>query len=282
MLNFRSKLTVAVAVVLSLGLGVWVAAQEKEKADKPASEAEKKAAIKDASYIFGYRMGIAEGKKNFPVELVDFDEFVAGMKAALKLEEGRVTSERYAEAARIFQALEIERRTKVADANAKFADEFLAKNGKAKGIQTMGEGRLQYVVADKGKGTKQPKSSDWVKVHYEVRLVEPGKEPKDYKVIESTKIAGKPADMPMGNLIEGWKQALGQMKEGAKWTLWVPPELAYEEEGNGRVIPPNALLYFELELIKVLTKEERDAILEQVRKEREQQSAEQEAVGDDE
>lgn len=270
-------------MLLSLGLGVWVAAQEKEKgkAEKAPTEEEKKDAIKDTSYVLGYQLGLDQGQKGFPRDIVDFDEFLEGMKAALKAEQRRVAPERYTEAAKIFNAMVVERHKKQAEANAKIADDFLAKNGKTKGVQTMGEGRLQYIVLEKGKGTKQPKSSDWIRVHYETRLAEPGKDPKDYKVIESSKIVGKPADMPMSTLIEGWKQALGQMKEGAKWNLWVPPELAYEEEGRGRMIPPNAVLYFEMELIKILSKEERDEIIEQIRKEREQ-AAEEQAVQENE
>ncbi len=280
MLNSRSKWAVTTAMLLSLGLGVWVAAQEKEKgkAEKAPTEEEKKAAIQDTSYVIGFQVGMQEGQKGFPKDLIDFDAFVEGMKAALKSEQGRVTTERYAEASKIFNALVDERHKKQAEANAKIADEFLAKNGKAKGVQTMGEGRLQYVVVEKGKGTKQPKSSDWVRVHYEVRVVEQGKDTKDYKVIESSKIAGKPADMPIGNLIEGWKQAMSQMKEGAKWNLWVPPELAYDEEGRGLMIPPNAVLYFEVELIKILSKEERDAAIN----EREQRKADEQAVQENE
>lgn len=286
MLNDRSKWSLALAIALSLGIGAWAFAQDKDKAktEKPATEEEKKAAVKDASYAFGFQVGLMEGQKGFPAELVDYNEFVEGMKAALRGDEGRVNNDRYAAAAKVFQSMELERRKKLADANAKFADDFLTKNGKQKGVLSMGESRLQYIVGDKGKGPKQPRPSDWVRVHYEGRLVEPGKDPKDYKLFESSRKNGKPLDAPIGSLMDGWKQALTQMKEGAKWTLWIPPEMAYDDVGKGRIIPPNAVLLFELELIKVLEKSEVDEIVQRIQAERErqQQAAEEEAVEEEE
>jgi alkanesulfonate monooxygenase SsuD/methylene tetrahydromethanopterin reductase-like flavin-dependent oxidoreductase (luciferase family) len=63
---------------------------------------------------------------------------------------------------------------------------------------------------------------------------------------------GEPADFPLnpGGLIQGWLEALPMMKEGDKWKLFIPSDLAYGPQGN-QGIPPNSLLIFEVELIKV-------------------------------
>ena len=59
-----------------------------------------------------------------------------------------------------------------------------------------------------------------------------------------------PATLPVNGVMLGWTQALQLMKEGSKWQLFVPPELAYGEQGAGP-IGPNATLLFELELVAV-------------------------------
>ena len=62
---------------------------------------------------------------------------------------------------------------------------------------------------------------------------------------------GQPAQFPVTGVIRGWTEALQLMKEGAKWQLFLPANLAYGEKGAGRDIGPNATLIFEVELISV-------------------------------
>jgi FKBP-type peptidyl-prolyl cis-trans isomerase FkpA len=91
---------------------------------------------------------------------------------------------------------------------------------------------------------ESPKPTDTVKVHYRGTLVDGTEFDSSYK-------RGQPTTFKVKEVIRGWTQALQLMKEGAKWQLFVPPELAYGERGAGRGIPPNSTLIFEVELISV-------------------------------
>ena len=62
---------------------------------------------------------------------------------------------------------------------------------------------------------------------------------------------GQPASFPVKGVIPGWTEALQLMKEGAKWELYIPSNLAYGERGAGRNIGPNSTLIFEVELISI-------------------------------
>ena len=62
---------------------------------------------------------------------------------------------------------------------------------------------------------------------------------------------GKPATYQMKKVIKGWREALLLMKEGAKWELYIPPQLAYGKRGMRKIIPPNSALIYEVELIAV-------------------------------
>ncbi len=126
--------------------------------------------------------------------------------------------------------------------NKKEADEFLAENKKREGIVTTESG-LQYKVLTKGEG-KTPKATDTVKVHYKGALLG-GKE------FDSSHKHGEPAKFPVGRVIKGWVEVLQLMPVGSKWQVFIPPALAYGEEGFGDVIEPNSVLIFEVELLGI-------------------------------
>jgi len=119
---------------------------------------------------------------------------------------------------------------------------FLAENGKKPGVVTLPSG-LQYRVITEGKG-KKPTANSTVTTNYRGRLIDGIEFDSSYK-------RGQPAQFPVGGVIRGWTEALQLMKEGSKWELCVPPELGYGPSGAGGVIPPNATLIFEVELISV-------------------------------
>jgi len=128
------------------------------------------------------------------------------------------------------------------EANKKAGAEFLAANAKKEGVKTTASG-LQYKVIEAGTG-KSPAETDKVKVHYTGTLV-------DGKEFDSSIKRGQPATFPVNGVIKGWTEALQLMKEGAKYQLYIPAELAYGERGAGPVIGPNSTLIFDVELIAV-------------------------------
>ena len=121
-------------------------------------------------------------------------------------------------------------------------DEFMTSNAKHSGVVTTPTG-LQYKVLKEGSGPK-PGPSDMVLVNYDGKLL-------SGKTFDSTKTEGKPRPMPIGGTIPGWTEGLQLMSQGAKYRFWMPPALAYGEQGAGGVIPPNAVISFDVELLAI-------------------------------
>ncbi|MGA2623533.1 MAG: FKBP-type peptidyl-prolyl cis-trans isomerase [Bacteroidota bacterium] len=129
-----------------------------------------------------------------------------------------------------------------AEKNKTAGDAFLAENKKKDGVITLPSG-LQYKVEKMGTG-KKPKAEETVAVHYIGKLVDGTEFDNSYK-------RGQPASFQVNGVVRGWTEALQLMPVGSKWTLFIPPDLAYGERGAGQVIPPNATLIFEVELLSV-------------------------------
>lgn len=120
------------------------------------------------------------------------------------------------------------------------AAEFLASNAKKRGVRTTPSG-LQYEILAKGQGM-QPKPGDAVQVRFVGRHL-------DGREFDRTADAEPPANFPIADVIPAWQEALVLMNPGSKWRLFVPPQLAYGEEGRLPEIEPNELLVFEIELV---------------------------------
>ncbi len=95
-----------------------------------------------------------------------------------------------------------------------------------------------------------PKAGQTVVVHYTGWLYENGKRGKKF---DSSVDRGQPFEFPLGKgqVIPGWDEGVATMKVGGKRTLIIPPSLGYGASGAGGVIPPNATLIFDVELLKV-------------------------------
>jgi FKBP-type peptidyl-prolyl cis-trans isomerase FklB len=137
---------------------------------------------------------------------------------------------------------QVEAQKAAGDKNKKEGEAFLAANKTKKGVQTTASG-LQYKILKEGTG-KTPKADDSVTTHYRGTLIDGTEFDSSYK-------RNEPATLPVNGVIAGWSEALQMMKTGAKWQLFIPPDLAYGERGAGGVIGPHAVLIFEIELLSI-------------------------------
>ncbi|TCW60711.1 peptidylprolyl isomerase [Treponema sp. J25] len=112
------------------------------------------------------------------------------------------------------------------------------------GAQTSPTG-LRYLILKEGKGPA-PTPGKMVAVRYKGMFL-------SGEVFDNSDLRGGPLEVVIGQgrLIPGWEQAVLDMKVGERRLVIIPPELAYGERGAGNVIPPNAFLVFELELVKI-------------------------------
>ena len=119
---------------------------------------------------------------------------------------------------------------------------YLTENSKKDGVVTRDSG-LQYKVIASGKG-KQAKPEGSITAHYEGALI-------NGTVFDSSYRRGEPATFNVNQVIPGWQEIIPLMREGDKWKVFIPANLAYGERGQGPVIGPNETLIFDIELIKV-------------------------------
>lgn len=220
-------------VGIGLSAAFLVLAVNGHAADKPKSEKER------FSYAVGLQIG--QNMKQQGTE-IDSKFLTQGLQDGLSGAPAKLTNEEMQAAVQSQHQREAAKRESLAKTNLDAGQAFLADNKKKSGVVTRPSG-LQYKVLKDGKG-KQPKASDTVEVHYRGTLLN-GTE------FDSSYQRNQTATFPVHGVIQGWQEVLPLMKEGAKWQVWIPANLAYAERGAGRAIGPNETLTFEIELIAV-------------------------------
>lgn len=259
MLKFQKLSTVALMLASVLSANAFADTQTEAKPEAAKTEAtEMKAAeVKkagsfndEASYAVGVLFGSdLQGLIDAQKGVIDYnsDKVVAGIADVLG---GKVKLENNKEITSVLQ--EIDGKLKAAseerfaaaakkaeEEGKKFAEEFAKKDG----VKKTSSGLL-YRIVDAGKGNPI-KETDVVKVHYTGKLA-------DGTVFDSSRERNVPAEFPLNQVIKGWTEGLQLVKKGGKIELVLPADLAYGKEGAGASIPPNATLYFDVEVLDVI------------------------------
>jgi len=244
----RTFLFVSTAAAVALVAGPMLAAAQPPPAGAapPAGTADtaKKAPAKagaakeapaktgSASYSVGVSMGEQLRASGVPPELINAQQLAQGVHDAISGKASMTDKDRENLRGLV---------DSVGESNHRAAAKFLADNGKKSDVVTTASG-LQYKVLAAGSGAA-PKPNDEVTVNYRGTLINGTEFDSSYK-------RGQPANFQVNRVIPGWTEALGLMKPGAKWQLFIPPQLAYDLR-SAPPIPPGSALIFEVELVSV-------------------------------
>jgi len=197
-----------------------------------ADSAALESSLDKVNYSLGYELG--EDLKRKDLEAVP-DAVMKGIEDALSGAKPLVKpKERSAALAEI--------KSQRAQENLERSRAFLAANAEKEGVKTLSNG-LQYKELKPGEG-KTPTATSKVTVNYRGTLI-------DGSEFASSYAQGRPSEFLVKKVIPGWREALPLMKEGAKWELYIPPELAYGKRSPQNRIPPNSALIYEVELLSV-------------------------------
>ena len=242
----RRSFLLGTAVALSLG-ALLAQAQEPPAGAKPGTAAgttaKKPAAAADTaaasdknavSYSLGVSMGDQLRSNGIAPDQVSSQRLAQGVRDGISGKAKMSDADRQNISRLMRTALQ-----GTADANHRAAAKFLAENGKNPGVSTTASG-LQYQVLAAGSG-ESPKATDEVTVNYRGTLLDGTEFDNSYR-------RGEPATFPLARVIPGWTEGLQLMKAGAKYQLFVPPQLAYDLRPRPG-IPPGSLLIFEVELL---------------------------------
>jgi FKBP-type peptidyl-prolyl cis-trans isomerase FklB len=226
------RLILISAILAVLHSGVSIAAE----IPKLKNEKEK------VSYSIGYQVGSDFRRQGIDI---DPDLLVRGIRDGISNNKPLMTAEEMRrtlfDLQKMAAATQKKQMEELAQTNLAKGKAFLKENANKDGITTLPSG-LQYKVIRAGSG-KMPKAGNTVTVNYRGTLIDGTEFDSSYK-------RNQPASFQLDSVIPGWTEGLQLMKEGAKWQLFIPPDLAYGERSTGKV-GPNSTLIFDVELISV-------------------------------
>lgn len=235
----KFKLITAVALLIT---ATFVSAQEEESTvfDK-----------KITSYGIGYRMGLEfAGRVGTDLEL-DIEEAIKGIRDAATKKDPSLSKEDMVLNLKGYEnkmkKMQYDAFMELADKNQKRSDDFLKDNRKKKGIKELASG-IQYRAIEDGVGNHPTMDSEVV-IHYRGSLI--GIEDvNNYQEFDSTFVKGQPRTLKVNTALKGWQEILPLMRPGAKWQIFLPPELGFGVRGQSP-IGPNEILIFDITLLEV-------------------------------
>ncbi|MBS0290387.1 MAG: FKBP-type peptidyl-prolyl cis-trans isomerase [Proteobacteria bacterium] len=209
--------------------------------------AEQSTQLKDNKDKISYSIGVDVGKGFVKQKIdVNMDPFIAGFKDGQAGKSTLMTEDEIRQTLMALQTEMIEKQKAElkaqAEKNLTAGQKFLDDNKKKKDVVALPDG-LQYRIIKEGKGDS-PKATDVVTTHYRGKLI-------DGTEFDNSYNRGEPVKFAVNGVIPGWTEALQLMKPGAKWEIFIPPKLAYGENGVNQIIGPNSTLVFEVELLSV-------------------------------
>ena len=186
------------------------------------------------SYLFG--LGFGEQMRNVGIsDQVSMEAITRGLRDGLQGKKSTLTDRQQVQA-----FVQSTMQTQIAH-NQAAAKEFLERNGHDKSVVTTASGLEYKIIAPGDRKSPAVTPTDTVTVQYRGKLL-------DGSEFDSSYARNAPASFAVNGVIPGWQEALVLMKPGAKWQLFVPPELAYGAAPRPG-IPGGSLLIFDVELV---------------------------------
>ena len=196
------------------------------------------------SYAVGNRIGQQLSQQFSGQPGIDLESMLEGLSDVLVGGIARLSEEEIVQVIQDVQQKQLADAESESLAKAEITQTFLEENQAREGVVVTDSG-LQYLVLESGDPAgMSPTPADTVVVHYHGTLV-------DGTVFDSSYNRGEPATFSLQSIIPGWIEVLQLMRPGDKWSIVLPPELAYGERGAGQSIGPNEVLKFDIELLEV-------------------------------
>lgn len=255
----RNYIAILLCLVLALPAQAKKAGKNKKETKTECSKSPVAIASAEDSlaYAYGMAMGkqtqdiIAQLKKDLDydipldIALKAMNAQLAGDTASLLLTEEQVANI-YQQTGRAINAKLAEKRAQEVEKNKEEGKAYFEKLADEPGIQKTESG-LMYKIEVMGTGEK-PAADSHVKVNYIGKLLDGTEFDNSYK-------RGKPQEMMLNRVIKGWQEGLMLMPVGSKFTLYIPSDIAYGDNGLGP-IPGGSSLVFDVELIEIVKEAE--------------------------
>ncbi len=234
MFRMRSS---GISIILSASL-LWTGNAMAQEVDLDTDK-------KRYSYAVGTKLaGQLVQQFDNPTSGMDMKAMVAGINDIINGAEVKISEQEATDIIAIEQQNQMSHAQAKSTMTMKVGEDFRVANRAKEGVIETASG-LQYSVMESGdQNGKTPTSEDTVVVHYKGTLI-------DGTEFDSSYARGEPTTFPLNGIIPGWSEVLQLMRPGDKWSVVIPPELAYGERGAGGKIGPQETLVFEIELVEV-------------------------------